>query len=321
MNTIPSISSTCDVPYTVVWEKKYDNADRSPHVTILLLNRGGKFHKEELLTDLSTYKFAEIIYIEGPDISYEIDPLLKKFPRVKFILLKGNISTGEKINLGISESGSVFTFVLWSNMKLAQSSFTRDIMEDMGKKSHLCIVPFILNSKHEPVPTIQVPGYMKGNVKVMPWHGIKDSCKSLFPFDYCGIYHKERFMNLGGFDPEIANPYWQKIDFGFRAFLWGEEIQLSKNVHIHYIGDVHSEDVTPDEHYKRFYLKNIYVKFKNGSGYIPYYKFLHYLFHSDTGPFTSWKEFNQVKQWVHAQSGCFKNNAQNLIAQWEVPEE
>jgi hypothetical protein len=162
---------------------------------------------------------------------------------------------------------------------------------------------------------------MKGNVKVMPWQGIKDSCKSLFPFDYCGIYHKERFINIGGFDPEITNPYWQKVDFGFRAFLWGEEIQLSKNVHIHYVGDVHSEDVTPDESYKRFYLKNIYVKVKKGIGYLPYYRFLHYLLHSNTGPFVSWKEFHKVKQWVPMHNKDFKTNAHNLIDRWEVPEE
>jgi hypothetical protein len=321
MNTTPLIFSTRDIPYTIVREKSYDNTRTSPHVTILLLNRHGKFHKEELLADLDACAFAETIYIEGPDISYEIDPLSKKFPRVKFILLKGDLSTGEKINLGVTESRSVFTFVLWSDMKLAHTSFTRDVMEDIGKKSHLCIVPLVENSKHELVPTIQVPGYMKRNVKVIPWQEIKDSCKSLFPFDYCGIYHKERFIGLGGFDPEITNPYWQKVDFGFRAFLWGEEIQLSKNIHIHYIGDVHSENVTPDESYKRFYLKNIYVKYKKGKGYLPYYKFFHYLFHSNTGPFTSWKEFHQVKEWVEMNSRHFKNNAQNLIAQWEVPEE
>lgn len=319
MNTTHLISN--EIPYTIVRDKNYSRIQSSPHVTILLLNRGGKFYKDELFKDLKNYKFAEIIYIEGPDISYEIEPLLKKYPEVKFLLLKDKISVGEKINLGISESGSAFTFVLWSNMRIVHSSFTKDVMEDIGKKSHLCIVPFIENSKQEPVPTIQVPGYMKSNVKVIPWNAVKDSCKSLFPFDYCGIYHKEHFEKIGGFDPEITNPYWQKIDFGFRSFLWGEEIQLSKQIHIRYSGDVPSEDVTPDESYKRFYLKNIYTKYKKGKGYIPFYKFFHYLFHSNSGPFTSWKEFLSVRRWVENNNSRFKINAQNLITGWEAPEE
>lgn len=321
MNTIHSISKAHEVPYTIVSEKKYDKNHSTPTVTILLLNRGGKFYREDLLNSLRNYKFTETIYIEGPDISYDIEPLSKKYPEVKFILLKDTISAGEKINLGISESRSVLVFVIWSNMSIVHTSFSKEVIHDIEKKSHLCIVPVIENNKQESVPTIQVPGYIRGNVKVIPWNAIKDSCQSLFPYDYCGIYHKELFEKLGGFDSEINNPYWQKIDFGFRSFLWGEEIQLCSDIHVRYLGTVHSEDVTPDESYKRFYLKNIYVKYKKGRGYIPYYKFLHYLFHSNTGPISSCKEFLNVKKWVHENSSQFKNNAQNLIAQWKAPGE
>lgn len=302
-------------------EKKADDESPAPYVTILLLNRGGKFYREELFKNVRNYRFAETIYIEGPDISYDIESLLKKFSEVKFLLLKENISAGEKINLGIKESRSIFTFVIWSDMKIVEKSFTESLMGRIGKRSHICTVPVIENSKHEPVPSIQVPGYMKENIQVMPWDSHKDSCMSLFPYDFCGVYHKERFERLGGFDSEITNPYWQKIDFGFRAFLWGEEIRLCKDLHIRYMGGVHSENVTPDESYKRFYVKNIYVKYKKGNGYIPYYKLLHYLFHSNTGPFSSCREFLSIKKWVDNNSKRFKNNAQNLIAQWEAPEE
>ncbi|MBN2533771.1 MAG: hypothetical protein JXB88_12820 [Spirochaetales bacterium] len=319
MNTIHSTSKTYKVPYTIVGEKK-NNTYHAPYVTILLLNRGGKFYREDLFKNIRNYTFAETIYIEGPDISYNIEPLVKKFPGIKFLLLKDNISDGEKINLGIKESRSVFVFVIWSDMWIAEKSFTEILMNTIGKNSYLCTVPVIENSKHEPIPSIQVPGYMKGTIQVMPWDSYKDFSKSLFPHDFCGIYHKELFEKLGGFDSEMNNPYWQKIDFGFRTFLWGEEIRLCKDLHIRYMGMTHAENITPDESYKKFYIKNIYVKYKNGNGYIPCYKLLHYLFHSNTGPFSSCREFFSIKKWVKENSRRFKNNAQNLISQWEAPE-
>jgi hypothetical protein len=321
MNTTHSISKTYKVPYTIVGEKKDDPMDHSPYVTILLLNRGGKFYREELFKKIRDYRFAETIYIEGPGISYDIEPLSKKFPEIKFLLLKDDISPGEKINLGVKESRSVFVFALWSDMKIADKCFTDTLMDNIGKRSYLCTVPVVENSKHEPVPSIQVPGYMKGNIQVMPWNSCKNSCKSLFPYDFCGIYKKERFEKLGGFDPEMSNPYWQKIDFGFRAFLWGEEIRLCKDLRVRYMGTLQPENVTPDESYKRFYVKNIYVKYKKGNGYIPWYKLLHYLFHSNSGPFHSFREFFAIKKWVEGNSKRFKTTAQNLIAQWEAPEE
>ena len=38
----------------------------------------------------------------------------------------------------------------------------------------------------------------------------------------------------GGFDPGLANPYWQKLDFGFRAWLWGEEIRVAQALKVSY---------------------------------------------------------------------------------------
>jgi hypothetical protein len=320
MNTIHSTSKIPEIPYTIVGDTKEDTTIPAPYVTILLLNRGGKFYREELFKNVMSCEFAETIYIEGPGISYDIEPLVKKYPGIKFLLLKDAISPGEKINLGVKESRSVLVFALWSDMKIVDKCFTETLIDNIGKRSHLCTVPVLENSNHEPVPSLQVPGYMKRDIQVIPWVSTKDSSQSLFPHDFCGIYQKEGFERIGGFDPEIKNPYWQKIDFGFRAFLWGEEIRFCKDLRVRYMGSVHPENITPDESYKRFYVKNIYVNYKKGVGYIPWYKLLHYLFHSNSGPFNSCKEFFAIRKRVKENSKRFKNNAQNLIAQWEAPE-
>ena len=49
-------------------------------------------------------------------------------------------------------------------------------------------------------------------------------------------------MQLGGFDYTIQNPYWQNLDFGVRAHLWGEKIRIFTSFRIQYEGNPIAED-------------------------------------------------------------------------------
>jgi hypothetical protein len=156
-------------------------------------------------------------------------------------------------------------------------------------------------------------------ITVVPWQSVEAEMKSLFPFDFCGVYDRDKFLLIGGYDPEIGNPYWQKMDFGFRAFLWGEQIVCDTNLEVGYMGDVPLENSTPDTSYKVFYLKNIAVKYKNSFGVLPFRRCLPYMFHSDTGPLYSLKEFLTVRKWVKENRMRFKRDSRDLVGRWEVP--
>ena len=36
--------------------------------------------------------------------------------------------------------------------------------------------------------------FFKRKLKIMPWNMINDNMESLYPFDYCGIYNKEKSL-------------------------------------------------------------------------------------------------------------------------------
>jgi hypothetical protein len=320
MNTIRSIFNTSGLPYTVIGGIKTRIDTPKPLLSIILLNRGGRFHRDELLNELDSMDSVEVLYIEGAERSYDIEPLSKKNQSVKFLLFQESISPGEKINCGIEESAAPLSLVMWSDMRLIQKPIPEKVLNKIESSGLFCTVPVIKNARHEIIPTILIPGLLKRNLQVLPFNAVKDSSLSVFPFDYCGIYHKERFFQIGGYDVKIGNPYWQKMDLGFRAFMWGETISLNSQFSVQYSGTPPAEDATPDSSYKYFFLKNMFVSHKNGYGSLGFLKFFHYMAKSDSGPLTSLREFMEVKHWVSENRNRFKTDARKLIKSWEISE-
>jgi hypothetical protein len=149
---------------------------------------------------------------------------------------------------------------------------------------------------------------------------IKDNMESFYPFDYCGIYNKEKYQIVKGYDGDIKNPYWQKLDFGFRIYMWGGKISGNTSFLVSYLSDENYENNTPDKSYKKFYLKNIAVKHKNNKARIPLLRYFKYMLASDTGPVSSLKEFFIIRDWVRENASMFKTDSRRVISEWQIPE-
>jgi hypothetical protein len=231
MSTTASIFKKRKVPYTVIGGSKVDRIRKSrAPLAVLLLNRGRRFYRQEKLQGLQEAGIGEILCVEGPRISYDVEPLSREFPGIRFLLLQEEASPGEKINVGIEECRTRLVFVLWSDMDFpgppegeggSDTGQWQPFLQEIEDKEILCTVPQLRSSAGQVVPSIQVPALIKGKLKVMPWKPVQGGMGSLFPFDYCGIYNRSRFTLSGGYDPWMSNPYWQKLDFGMRSFLWG----------------------------------------------------------------------------------------------------
>jgi hypothetical protein len=316
MNTTHSTTKGETIPYTVVSGSRESRIPKeSSFLTILALNRSAKFNREEFLTRLIGLESVEILCIEGAESAFDIESRARKFPNVRFLLLKREVTPGEMINLGFREVKSERVLVVWTDMKIADSTWNV-----LKKLTNLCTVPKVVTAKAEQVPSIQVPALFRRRLKVMPWPGVKDGMMSVYPFDYCGVYDRKKFLLIGGYDSAIKNPYWQKMDLGFRVFLWGERIVCDTGFEVAYEGEVTSEDSTPDASYKIFYLKNVAVKHRKGVGELPFYKYFRYLLCSDTGPLYSLREFFAVRRWVEENKSKFKLDTKQLITDWEVPD-
>jgi hypothetical protein len=189
--------------------------------------------------------------------------------------------------------------------------------ERKGRYKRLCTVPVIQNSHFEPLPTMIAPAFFRGTVKILPFAPLREGMPSLYPFDGVGVYDRERFVRLGGFDGTLKSPFWQLMDFGFRSYLWGESINGTQLIRLSYDGDVPAEDSTAEESHRRFYLKNLAPVFRGDSAHIPLRRFPAYLLRTGGDPFAAWEDFSEGRRWVRTNRYRFRGDARAITDLWE----
>ncbi|MDR0551828.1 MAG: hypothetical protein LBG72_07400 [Spirochaetaceae bacterium] len=240
-----------------------------------------------------------------------------------------------------------------------------DIFSSAYKR--LCTVPVMQNQALETVPTMNVPvaaadfaskktsffstnasskksagktGFFRGKntfecVPILPEY---DEFPTLYPFDAAGVYDRARFIRLGGFDDALDSPYWQYLDLGLRAWLWGEEIRCDKPLRLSVEGQIHREDTTADASYRRFFLKNLAPVFRRSEkkitletiaaasegivsestdgGVLPLVYFFPFALKSGMGIKTSWRLFSGIRHWVKDNSSRFVTDSRTLFRNW-----
>jgi hypothetical protein len=304
------------LPYTVIGGPRWDRIRRYPFdLTLLVLGRGDRLFRSELLRDLLARGQGEILWVEGPETATDVESLAREFPDVRFLLIKAACTPGEKVNIGIDESRAPVALVFWSDARL--SRFPASLPAGVEKSGLLCSVPVSRTAHEDIIPSWQAPQGRKRKFSVSFRTPAKDGEATLFPFDYCGIYNRQRFAQSGGFDPAITNPYWQKLDFGFRCFLWGERLQGTTGLSLTYTSAPPEENATPDAGYKLFWLKCLAVQMRREMGVLPVRRLLEYALHSDTGPFSAVKEFGAAREWVRTHRFRFRRESRELLEHWE----
>jgi hypothetical protein len=295
---------------------RWDRIRRYPYpLTILVMGRGDRLFKAEMLKDMQSRELGEILWVEGDRPGMDFESLAHDFPEVRFLLVKAPSTVGERVNIGIDESRAPLVLVLWSDTRL--SRFPPSSLGPFEKSGDLCWVPTARTPRDDLIPSWQAPQLKKRRLSVAFRVPRKDGERVLFPFDYCGIYDKAKFAQSGGYDRAIASPYWQKLDFGFRSLLWGENILGTTGISLTYTGAPPEEDTTPDAGYKLFWLKNIAVQMRREAGVLPTAKMLDYILHSDTGPIYAVREFRAVRGWVRTHRFRFRRDPRHVIARWE----
>ena len=320
MNTIPTTSKPVSPSYTVVGGAREDFRRTPRGISIVLLNRGGIVNRTEILEDFEKLDADEIISIESSGDSYAVESLAVRFPRIRFILLHHPANPGECINLGMEESAGGLVAVFWSDMRVPPSEFSGKALERIREGSFLCTVPWFLNNRGELLPTLQVPAFHKKRLKIFPISPSRDEAPSLFPYDYSGIYSKKRYVLLGGYDHQIGNPYWQKLDFGFRAHLWGESIVCSRLFRVFSSESAPVENAGPDDGSRVFFLKNLAVRFTGDRGELPWKRFPAFFLHSGCGLPSALHQYRRARRWVEVNTYRFRMDSQSVTELWEDPE-
>ena len=321
MSTIPTTSKRIRISYTALGgTERSETKNRLDRLSLLVLNRGKSIFKTEFFKDIEHFGFSQVISIENPGVNYEIETVSKKFPFVKFLLLQESCSAGEQINIGIEEAKSEYVYVIWNDIKPYHASISARLFENLEKEDFLCTVPVMKPQVGETLPSIVIPTFKKRGLKIIYTVPNKSGVISLFPYDYCGIYNREKFLCTGGYDYSILNQYWQKMDFGFRSNMWKEKILCNTSLQASYTSDIVSDDVSIDKYYRIFFLKNLAIRCNGYSGYLPWSKFLQYFLRSGEGFFVAKRNFKEAKKWVELNKFRFKDDSRSLMELWKDPE-
>ncbi|MDR1932412.1 MAG: hypothetical protein LBQ57_06255 [Spirochaetales bacterium] len=314
MSIIPTISEASS--YTVVGGPGSQVRDDQVF-SLILLNRGGSMNRADALEDFGKLHPGEIISIENSGGAWAIESLAAQFPRVRFILPGSPVSPGECVNIGIREAKGRLAAVLWSDMKAAPSGFPEAELRALQEDPPLCTMPWFYNRDNEAMPVLQTPAFQEKKLKVLPGLPAQEVSPTLFPCDYCGIYSREKFLALDGYDPAIRGPWWQKADFGFRARLWGEKIVSSRRFRVGASENAPAENTGAGPDYRAFFLKNLAVRYAGGGAHLSLSAFFPFFLHSGCGFFTAFSEFRAARQWVSRNSSRFKMDPQSIAEHWE----
>ena len=317
MNTIPLTLDAYKPTYTVLGGGRGSGCRDGFPVSVLLLNRGPMLYRAEMIQELVRVGFESIVSMELIGDSPELEGLASRYPQVRFICLHEGANLGVRVNIGMRESCSPFVFVLWNDQRLATSTLSSRFFDKVVDLDAACLVPTLNDASGSPVPSISHPAQSGKAFRIVPLPPKADGEKSLYPFDACGIYSREKFMLLGGFDWTIGNPYWQKLDFGMRAWLWGETIRYAQALRLNYDGAPSAEDTTPDADYGRFWLKNLAPILRGDAAALPGTRMLSYLFRSMKSPTQALSDFKAAKAWVEACAYRFKSDATRLADLWD----
>jgi hypothetical protein len=328
MNTIPTTFNAALPSYTAVGgnERK-----ASTGLSAVVLNRGGRGDRFGLFEELLKAGFDYVVSVEGEQRRFDVEELSGAFPFARFLLLRESVGAGGEINLAASELSSPLFFVLWNDTRILRGGSAARMAErllltaeelsrnpdDKNTSRRLCTVPVIQDGRFEIMPTLTAPVILKGNIGTVPFLPRADGLPTLYPFEGMGIYDRERFIRLGGFDATLKSFHWQLMDFGLRARLWGEEIAASSALKLSRDSTVPAGDSTRDESYRRFYLKNIAPVFRGDYANIPLRRFPGFFRRSGVDFFSAKEEFAAARRWVAANSYRFRGDIRTITDVWK----
>ena len=277
MSTIHSISDKpLSADYTV-WGNS--RSVKEKNVSLILLNRGVRLDKAALLSRRFFQHFDSVISVEPPGSSPEIYELMKNSDRFRFLIPQQELTPGEQIDLAAALLTEDWFYVLW-NDQILDKEMTPPASVPEGDDPVIC-VPFLKDLREQsPIPTMMVPNISRRKLKVNAYGNSESGGRTFYPFDFTGCYHRESFLEVGGFDNSFKNPFWQLLDFGARLLMFGKTIRLNPYFLVHYDTEIEPHRECFDSDYLLFVLKNQFVKKKKDRFYIPYFSIIRYFVRS-----------------------------------------
>ncbi len=318
MNTIPLTFDGWEIPHSVIGGASAESSAHEKELSVILLNRGGRYYRSDVFQNLANAGFSSILSIENSPEPYDVENLSLRFPFVKFLVPQNRLTMGEMINAAVAESSSRFVFILWNDQRLGTTTAEKILsLLNSAQDNLFCLAPVLSGDTFGLLPARMTPELAKKQFTIKPLPCTKNLEQTIYPFDFTGVYNREKFIDYGGFDSSIKNAYWQNADLGFRVNLWGGEIRIFHHFRLLYESATPVENVESDLEYLKFYLKNLAPVFKERFAVLPFSKFFSFAAKSGMSVFDSWNYFKDASKWVSVNASRFVTDAPALVNSWD----
>ena len=314
--------STTSLPFerqfTVIGERTLPPGAERTGIGLILLHRSGRPLRRESIDPYEHSGADEIVIVLGPTPRYDVESIVSVLDRVRVVIAGDEGTVGSQINLGAAELVSPYALVSWTDLQ--PPSITAALRAQLEASESFAHVPIIRNERNEIVPSIHSPAFFRNYFRTIPMPPSADGMRTLYPYNDLAIYDRSVFQAMGGYDPSIQNPYWQRLDLGMRAYLWGESIELLTSLRMSATRELPAEDAALDSSYARFFLKNLAVRYIRDRGRLRRSYAVGFMFRSGLGVAGSLAEFARVRKWVSANEYQFVQDARRVTELWEPAE-
>ncbi len=170
----------------------------------------------------------EVIVVDNGSSDGSADFVRTRFPQVKLLALPQNLGFGGGSNAGFAAAVNPVVVLLNSDMRVAPD-FLAPLLEgfrDPEVFAVSCQIFFSDPTKLREESGLTQAWWADGGLRVR--HRIDDAVTDLFPCFYGGggscAFDREKFLELGGFDPLLEPFYLEDTDLGFMAWKHGWKV-------------------------------------------------------------------------------------------------
>lgn len=309
-----SIHLPIDTRYTILgYPRSSSTPDPGPAVSLVLLVAEARYQLREILESFASSQWWEILVVMSGPADTELAQNLPPGMRL-LSFLANELNTGSMVNIALREATAPLVYVVTTFMK--PQMLTSRQMEAALDPETAAVAPACRNQRNQLIPTVSVPSQFRDELKVLQLAPSAEHRVTLFPWNFVAVYQRAAFLSLGGFDDSIRNPYWQVMDFGLRAWLWGYHILVDSALRLSVDTDPPVVEETADLDALICYLKNLAVEFDADHGHVEKKVFWEILSRSGPGFFATRRIFKKVLAWVEANKFRFRMDAKNLVELW-----
>jgi len=312
MSGTPSISES----YAVLGHSWSEGSRFDLRVSLVVLTRGPALFRPQVLTDFQELGFFETLCVETGSLRYDVAALVRQLPGLRVMVHGGTSNPGRLVNLAAREVRGDRFLVVWDDQTIPEQGLYSRVQTVWQQSTSVAVVPELRDRQGRELPSVLVPGLEKDRLKILALGTDQENVDTLFAPDYTALYERRRFLRTGGYDTALANPFWQKVDWGLRSRLWGETLTVERAFNVDYCTEPPVEDQTPDRSYPRFFLRNLAVRHAGDHGVLPFARFWAHARRAGLPWSESLVGFLREREWVKTNRYRFRTDARLLTELW-----